>query len=70
MRIEQAIKQVAAADLEGMATPVDDKTLDDLKFSVCLPRQIATDMLRRRMTDRAAIRSVLSEPVRHNVAVG
>jgi hypothetical protein len=46
-----------------MNTPIEERTIDDLKFSVCLPKTIAIRELQERMTDREAIRAVLNEPV-------
>ena len=63
-KIEDTIKELAQTDPEQMATPIEAKALDDLKFSACLPADVATAMLQRRLTDHAAIRSVLAERVR------
>jgi ATP-dependent Lhr-like helicase len=50
-------------------TPVPPDAIDGLKFSTCLPRPLAERALRRRLSDVAAVRSVLNEPVR-SVTVG
>jgi hypothetical protein len=61
--VEEAVTRARGADPTQMATPIEEKTIDDLKFSVCLPHDVAVSMLQRRMTDHEAIRAVLSEPV-------
>ena len=39
------------------------KALEGLKFSECLPPDLATRVLQRRMADIDAVRRVLAEPV-------
>ena len=46
-----------------MATPIDEKAIEDLKFSVCLPEKIAVGMLEERLTDRRGIAAVQAEAV-------
>lgn len=61
--VEQVLSGLRGTNPDDVVTPVADGAVDDLKFSQCLPRALATRMLQRRMTDAGAIRSVLSERV-------
>ena len=61
--VEQALLTLRGSNPESFATPVNDKALDGLKFSACLPEWLARRMLSERMTDVAAIKSVLAENV-------
>ena len=63
-RLIECFDEMRCADVTGFTTPVSDKTIDDLKFSVCLPRHLAKKELELRMSDPAAIREVLEAPVR------
>lgn len=44
--------------------PVTDDALDSLKFSACLPRDLAYRTLRERGSDPEAVGSCLREPIR------
>jgi len=44
------------------------QTVNGLKFSECLPLDLAINMLQHRMQDKAATRQLLNEPVRFVVA--
>jgi ATP-dependent Lhr-like helicase len=57
-----AVEAVRSEDPGQMLTPIEEKALADLKFSVCLPKTLGVRELQERLTDRAAIRAVLSEP--------
>ena len=61
--VEQALLTLRRSNPESFATPVNDKALDGLKFSACLPEWLARRILSQRMTDVAAIESVLAERV-------
>lgn len=58
-----AVRHEPAAD---MATPIDERAIDDLKFSVCLPERVAIDMLEERLTDRRGVAAVQTETVVRN----
>lgn len=45
-------------------TRVCDDAIDGLKFSACLPKDVARRMLGRRLADPDAVRAVLAEPIR------
>ncbi|MFO0914166.1 MAG: DEAD/DEAH box helicase [Pirellulales bacterium] len=55
---------VSQRDIDAMLPAVDEQAIDGLKFSECLPRGLALEMLQRRLQDPAATRRVLAEPVR------
>jgi ATP-dependent Lhr-like helicase len=46
---------------EHIVTPVDPKALSQLKFSECLPRELASKELEARLTDRTAIVEILGQ---------
>lgn len=50
-------------EAETMVPDVTPKALDGLKFSACLPAELATRVLQSRMADRQAVRCVPAEPV-------
>lgn len=60
--VEEAIASVRAADPLRMVTPIEAKTIDSLKFSACLPPDMATRELQERLTDRSSLKAVLGEP--------
>jgi ATP-dependent Lhr-like helicase len=45
-----------------------ERAIEGLKFSVCLPPDLAEEMLRRRTADAPAVEAVLSEGIRHITA--
>ena len=51
-------------DAEDAVFPVTDTAVDSLKFSACLPRELAVRTLRERGSDRDAVRTCLHEPIR------
>jgi len=61
--LEAAVEAVRKEDPALLRTPIEEKALVDLKFSVCLPKALGVRELQERLTDRAAIRAVLEEPV-------
>jgi len=54
----KAIEAIRAESPASMATPIDEKAIDNLKFSVCLPEPIAVGLLEERLTDRRGIAAV------------
>jgi ATP-dependent Lhr-like helicase len=62
--VERAVLRLADADAAGMEPQVDGTALDGLKFSGCLPRELALTTLAARLRDEPAIRSALSQPTR------
>jgi ATP-dependent helicase Lhr and Lhr-like helicase len=54
--------------VRGALTPLPEEGLQQaikgLKFSICLPGDLAAEMLRVRLTDSQSVQSILSEPIR------
>lgn len=48
----------------GQGAAVDESAIEGLKFSECLPRDLALQMLEQRLSDPDAVRSVLESQVR------
>ena len=61
---EEAIRGIGQQDAESMCPEIDDSAIDGLKFSECLPHELAVEILERRLQDLNAVRHVLAEPVR------
>ena len=51
-------------DVAVMHPVIDEACLEGLKFSDCLPPDLATKMLERRLQDQQSTRTVLAEAVR------
>jgi ATP-dependent Lhr-like helicase len=62
--VEQAVRHLADADASGMVPQVEEAALDSLKFSECLPKELAWAALASRLRDEPAVRAVLSQPTR------
>lgn len=62
--IEEAIKTISSQDVADMYPTVDEAAIDGLKFSECLPKEIAIEMLERRLQDADATCYVIQEKVR------
>ena len=62
--VEDAIRLVAKQDVDCMYPEIDDSAIDGLKFSECLPNDLAVEMLEGRLQDSGAVRHVLSKEVR------
>ncbi len=62
--VEEAIKTIRPQDVAAMYPTVDAAAIDGLKFSACLPNELAIEMLERRLQDSAATHHVLQENVR------
>jgi ATP-dependent helicase Lhr and Lhr-like helicase len=60
--IANSIQAVRALDAETLVPEVTTKALEGLKFSACLPPELARRVLQRRMADSAAVRQVLAAP--------
>ena len=52
------------AEAQEAVFPVTDEAVEALKFSACLPRELAERTLRARNSDRPAVRTCLREPIR------
>lgn len=62
--VEQAIGAIRQHNAAEMRPVVDKAAIDGLKFSECLPIELATEMLERRLQDQESTRRVLEEQVR------
>ena len=62
--VEQAIVAIRQHDVANMRPAVDEAAIDGLKFSECLPVDLATEMLERRLQEPEVTRRVLEEHVR------
>jgi ATP-dependent Lhr-like helicase len=57
--IEAGLASVTETDASQMRTPIEEKTIEALKFSECLPRPLAVKELEERLTDRVGVSGVL-----------
>ena len=62
--VERAIAEIRQHNVTVMRPAVDEAAIDGLKFSDCLPIELATEMLERRLQDPEATRRTLKEHVR------
>jgi ATP-dependent Lhr-like helicase len=62
--VEEAVRRLGGMDVSAMEPQVEEAALEGLKFSQCLPKELALAMLASRLRDEPAIRAVLSQPVR------
>ena len=64
--VEELRRRLDAVTVEETeeAFPVTDEAVDSLKFSACLPKELAVRALRERGSDPAAVRTCLQEPIR------
>lgn len=62
--LEQAIAAIRQHDMAEMKPAVDEAAIDGLKFAECLPIELATEMLERRLQEPEATRNILKKSVR------
>ena len=62
--VKRAIGEVRGRNVTEMRPAVDEAAMDGLKFSECLPIELAAEMLERRLQDQEATRRTLVERVR------
>jgi len=60
-----AVGTVRACEPEELPIPVSLEAVEQLKFSACLPLELAIRLLELRLADRSALRNSLAEPVRY-----
>ena len=65
--VEDLKRRLDDADATGNVVPVTDAAVDSLKFSACLPRELAVRALRARGSDPGAVRACRGEPIRQVV---
>lgn len=64
-QLHSYIERVRLREPKDLRVPVSDEAIRELKFSVCLPRDVAQRALELRLADEPAIRSTLAEPARY-----
>jgi ATP-dependent Lhr-like helicase len=62
--VEEALASLRESDPAQLAPPIPDEALEELKFSACLPHELARAVLRERVHRPEAVRAVLSEAPR------
>jgi ATP-dependent Lhr-like helicase len=62
--VEQVLRRLVEGDASRFEPRVEEPALDGLKFSGCLPRELALATLMSRLRDEPASRAVLSQPTR------
>jgi ATP-dependent helicase Lhr and Lhr-like helicase len=62
--VQRAIAKIRQHDVTEMRPAVDEAAIDGLKFSECLPAELAIEMLELRIQEPKATRHVLKEDVR------
>jgi len=62
--VERAITAIRQHDVTDMRPAVDEAAIEGLKFSECLPNDLAIEMLERRLQEPNATRYILEEHVR------
>jgi ATP-dependent Lhr-like helicase len=62
--IELALNELRKNELSKMTTAVDEHAIEGLKFSECLPHDLALDELRTRLCDHPSVQYVLKQPVK------
>jgi ATP-dependent helicase Lhr and Lhr-like helicase len=63
-RLREVVRAAPPDEIAEIRSPVSQDAIDGLKFTVCLPPEVARHVLEVRLTDGAGIRAVFSEPVR------
>lgn len=61
--MHDAIGEVQSQNVTDLLPDIDDIALDGLKFSECLPREMAVQMLQLRLRDTEGLKKILAEPV-------
>src|SRR5262249_3277168 len=62
--IERALSTLRAHEVTATSVAVEEHAIEGLKFSACLPRDLARDMLQTRLCDPTAVQHILEQPVR------
>lgn len=62
--IEQAVHELRARNISEMRPAVDEQAIDGLKFSQCLPYDLALQVLESRLCDPSAVECTLHKPRR------
>jgi ATP-dependent Lhr-like helicase len=59
-----ALGKLRAHGVNEMPVEAEEHAIEGLKFSECLPHDLALDMLQTRLCDYPAVQSILRQPVR------
>lgn len=62
--LELALSELRRNEISKMTTAVDEHVIEGLKFSECLPRDLALDLLSARLCDHPSMQYALKQPVR------
>jgi ATP-dependent Lhr-like helicase len=62
--IEQALYELLVHDVKEMHPAVEEHAIDGLKFSACLPPELAIHMLESRLGNLSAVENTLHQPQR------
>jgi len=62
--IEAAMAVLRRSEVDGVRPVVDESVVDGLKFSACLPTEMALEMLGERLADTSGAKQVLNQTVR------
>ncbi|MFV2066021.1 MAG: DEAD/DEAH box helicase [Pirellulales bacterium] len=62
--VESALDQLRRNEVDGMRPAVDERAIEGLKFSECLPMEFALDMLRSRLRDIESVSRTVQWPTR------
>ncbi len=62
--VQRALNELRPHDITAMRPAIDEAAIDGLKFSDCLPAELAIEMLESRLQDPQATRYLLKEQVR------
>jgi ATP-dependent Lhr-like helicase len=62
--IEHVLDKLRSRDVSRMRAAIDEQAIEGLKFSACLPHELALDMLQSRLGDPASIACILKQPMR------
>jgi ATP-dependent Lhr-like helicase len=63
-RLREVVQAAPPNEIAEIRSPVSQDAIDGLKFSACLPPEMARHVLETRLTDGPGIRAALSQPVR------
>ena len=62
--VESALNEIQSRPANELCPAIDERAIDGLKFSDCLPHDTAIRMLSNRMRDRDAIREISTQLLR------
>ncbi|MFM7845518.1 MAG: ATP-dependent helicase, partial [Planctomycetota bacterium] len=63
-RIESAIQALKERNVAELLPAIDERAIESLKFSECLPRELVIEILQRRLHDSIGLAHAMSFPVR------